>query len=79
MVGTVTIDPEGPVPLWQQVADIIRQQIDSGELPKGRRVPSENTLAQQYGIARGTAKRALDSLVADRLVVRVQGKGSFVA
>jgi GntR family transcriptional regulator len=79
MVGAVTIDPDGPVPLWEQVAAIIRRQIESGELARGRRVPSENTLAQEYGIARGTAKKALDSLVDAGLVLRVQGRGTFVA
>ena len=44
-----------------------------------RRVPSENTLAQEYGVARGTAKKALDSLVEAGLVRRVQGRGTFVA
>lgn len=73
------LDYDGPIPLWRQVADVIRGQIESGELPAGRRVPSENTLAQEYGIARGTAKKALDSLVNEGLVRRVQGRGTFVA
>ena len=42
-------------------------------------MPSENTLAQEYGVARGTAKKALDSLVEAGLVRRVQGRGTFVA
>jgi DNA-binding GntR family transcriptional regulator len=73
-----SLDYDGPDPLWKQVADIIRGQIKSGELAPGRRVPSENDLTQQYGIARGTAKKALDSLVHEGLVRRVQGKGTFV-
>lgn len=74
-----SLDYDGPDPLWRQVANIIREQIQSGKLPAGRRVPSENTLAQEYGIARGTAKKALDSLVNEGLVRRVQGRGTFVA
>jgi GntR family transcriptional regulator len=74
-----TLDYDGPDPLWRQVAGIIRSQIESGALPSGRRVPSENTLAQEYGIARGTAKKALDALVDEGLVRRVQGRGTFVA
>jgi DNA-binding GntR family transcriptional regulator len=74
-----SLDYDGPDPLWRQVADIVRGQIESGKLPAGRRVPSENTLAQEYGIARGTAKKALDSLVTEGLVRRVQGRGTFVA
>lgn len=56
-----------------------RPAIESGKLPRGRRVPSENTLAQEYGVARGTAKKALDSLVEIGQVRRVQGRGTFVA
>ncbi|MGH3067453.1 MAG: GntR family transcriptional regulator [Streptosporangiaceae bacterium] len=60
------------------MANLIRADIESGKLPAGRRVPSETTLSQQYGVARGTAKKALDSLVDAGLVRRVQGRGSFV-
>jgi GntR family transcriptional regulator len=75
----VSIDHDGETPLWRQLADLIRGQIESGKLPRGRRVPSENTLAQEYDVARGTAKKALDSLVEAGLVRRVQGRGTFVA
>ena len=47
----VSIDHDGETPLWRQLADLIRGQIESGKLPRGRRVPSENTLAQEYGVA----------------------------
>jgi DNA-binding GntR family transcriptional regulator len=75
----VTIDYEGETPLWRQVADILMAQIESGELPAGRVVPSETTLMQRYGLSRGTVRKALDYLEAEGLVNRVRGRGTFVA
>jgi DNA-binding GntR family transcriptional regulator len=41
-------------------------------------MPSETTLMQEHGLARGTVRKAIDALVEDGLVVRVQGRGTFV-
>lgn len=74
----MTIDHGAAVPLWRQLADILRGKIESGELPAGKIMPSENTLSQEHGLARGTVVKALDALERDGLVVRVQGRGTFV-
>jgi len=74
----VNIDPDAATPLWRQLADILRAKIDSGELPAGRIMPSENTLSQEYGLARGTVVKALDSLESAGLGERIQGRGTFV-
>ncbi len=74
----MTIDQGAAEPLWRQLADLLRSKIESGELPAGRVMPSENTLSQEYGLARGTVVKALDALERDGLVVRVQGRGTFV-
>jgi GntR family transcriptional regulator len=74
----VSIDPEAATPLWRQLADILRAQIESGELSAGRVMPSENTLSQQHGLARGTVVKALDALEREGLVERIQGRGTFV-
>jgi DNA-binding GntR family transcriptional regulator len=74
----VSIDPGASTPLWRQLADILRTQIESGELPAGRVMPSETTLSQQHGLARGTVVKALDSLEREGLVERIQGRGTFV-
>jgi DNA-binding GntR family transcriptional regulator len=66
------------VPLWQQLTDMLRGQIESGELPAGKIMPNETRLSQEYGLARGTVIKALDALADDGLVVRVQGRGTFV-
>lgn len=72
------IDPDGPIPVYRQVADIIEARIRAGELKADRPVPSVAQLTQEFGIARGTALKALDTLRERRLVVTVVGRGTFV-
>ncbi len=72
------IDHQGPVPVWRQLATILRARIESGEYPPGRPIPSENQLAQQTGLARATVRKAIAQLTADGLVQGVQGRGVFV-
>ncbi len=73
------IDHDGPATIWRQVADDITADIGSGELPPGSRLPSEAELAELYGVARGTVRRALTSLVESETVIVVHGRGTFVA
>jgi GntR family transcriptional regulator len=72
------IDPEGPDPLYQQVAAVLRGQIERGELAPNRPVPSVVQLVQEYGIARGTAIKALEILRREGLVRVVPGRGTYV-
>jgi GntR family transcriptional regulator len=72
------IDHEGAVPVYQQLAAILRAQIESGELRSGRPIPSERTLTQRYGIAVGTVKKAVEVLRTEGLVHTVTGRGIFV-
>lgn len=77
-VGHVTIDHLGETPVYQQLAAILRDRISSGELAAGRPLPSYVTLVQQYGVARGTAAKAVGVLVDEGLVRIVPGRGAFV-
>jgi GntR family transcriptional regulator len=72
------IDHEGPTPLYVQVADAIEARIASGELQPNRPIPSENQLVQQYGVARGTARKAIELLRDRGLVMTVTGRGTYV-
>jgi GntR family transcriptional regulator len=72
------IDREGMTPLYLQVADLIASRIRSGELAPNRPVPSEHELAATFGVARGTARKALGVLKDRGLVVAVNGRGTFV-
>ncbi len=78
IVAPKQIDQRSPVPAYRQLASILREQIQSGELAGDQPVPSETTLVQRYGIARGTVRRAIEVLREDDLVVTVQGRGTYV-
>jgi DNA-binding GntR family transcriptional regulator len=67
------------LPKWEQVAEAIAADIESGALPPRSRVPSEHELVSEYGISRGTAAKVLARLADRGLIVRRQGLGSFVA
>lgn len=73
-----TLDPMSARPLYVQLADVIAGKIASGELAPDRPIPSENHLAQEYGVARLTARRTAQELRERGLIVTVRGKGSFV-
>lgn len=73
-----TIDHYGDVPVYQQLADILRRQIASGELAPQRPIPSKRTLMQEYSIAGGTIDRAVAVLKAEGLVKTVPGRGIYV-
>ena len=62
----------------RMIAETIRNQIESGELPPGAQLPSERDLASTYGTARNTAREAVRTLSDAGLVITDQGKGSFV-
>ncbi|RPE41660.1 regulatory GntR family protein [Streptomyces sp. Ag109_O5-1] len=72
------LDPMSARPLYVQLADVIAGKIASGDLAPDRPIPSENHLADEYGVARLTARRAAQELRERGLIVTVRGKGSFV-
>jgi DNA-binding GntR family transcriptional regulator len=72
------LDPMSARPLYAQLADVIARKIKCGELAPDRPIPSENHLADEYGVARLTARRAAQELRERGLIVTVRGKGSFV-
>lgn len=74
----VPVDHDAATPLWRQLADELRNEIRMGKLPSGRVMPSETTLMQTHGLARGTVRKAIETLAEEGLVVRVQGRGTFV-
>jgi DNA-binding GntR family transcriptional regulator len=72
------VDPEGPIPVYQQIADVIAARIERGELQPNRRIPSETALQQEFGVARETARHAVAVLRERGLVVTVPQRGTFV-
>jgi DNA-binding GntR family transcriptional regulator len=70
------LDHNSPVPLYEQLAAVLRAEIDAGRIQT--RVPAEITLTQRYGISRGTAHRAVMILVEAGYARISRGKGTFV-
>ena len=66
-------------PLWQQIRALIVRDLEAGAWKPGEAIPSELDLAARFGVSQGTVRRAIDALADDNLVVRRQGKGTFVA
>lgn len=65
-------------PKWQQIAEVVRERIASGEYPE-RTLISEVKLEQEFGVARDTVRKATAALREEGLIVTTRGMGSFVA
>jgi GntR family transcriptional regulator len=66
-------------PLYAQIHALITAGLQSGEWKPGETIPSEGDLAKRYGVSQGTVRKAIDAMAAENLLVRRQGKGTFVA
>ncbi len=66
-------------PLYQQIKGLITASLQAGEWRPGQAIPSEMELAARYRVSQGTVRKAIDELATDNLLVRRQGKGTFVA
>jgi GntR family transcriptional regulator len=69
----------GFFPLYRQVRERLLRSLAEGTWPAGAMLPSEQGLAAELGVSQGTVRKALDALVAENLLVRRQGRGTFVA
>src|SRR3569832_1045529 len=66
-------------PLYRQIKDLLLDSLHRGEWKPGEVIPSEIELAARFRVSQGTVRKAVDELAADNLLVRRQGKGTFVA
>jgi GntR family transcriptional regulator len=66
-------------PLYQQIKNLLVQGLETGEWKPGEAIPSEVELAARFGVSQGTVRKAIDELAAENLLVRRQGKGTYVA
>ncbi|MBK7743668.1 MAG: GntR family transcriptional regulator [Betaproteobacteria bacterium] len=66
-------------PLYLQIKGLLKASLAAGEWRPAEAIPSEQELAGRFGVSQGTVRKAIDALAADNLVVRRQGKGTFVA
>ena len=68
----------GPEPLRDQIAEVIRTRIADGVYPPRRAIPGEHALAAEFEVSRPTVRAAIEVLVAEGLLHRVRGKGTYV-
>lgn len=71
-------DPLAPVPRYRQIALILKERIEAGELEPARPIPSETQLQGEFGVARHTARKSVALLREWGLVVTVPGLGTYV-
>lgn len=75
----IRLDRLAATPLFDQLADALRQRILDGTLPPDRKIPTEATLAEALDVGRSTVARVIGMLREDGLVVFVPGRGAFTA
>lgn len=66
-------------PLYRQIKDFLIRSLEAGEWRPGDAIPSEGELAARFNVSQGTVRKAIDEMAAENLLVRRQGKGTFVA
>jgi GntR family transcriptional regulator len=66
-------------PLYRQIKSLMLQALEGGEWHPGGAIPSESELALRFNVSQGTVRKAVDEMAAENLLVRRQGKGTFVA
>lgn len=66
-------------PLYEQIKVLLTQSLIAGEWHPGESIPSEQELASRFKVSQGTVRKAIDELAAENILVRRQGKGTFVA
>lgn len=69
---------DSPVPRYVQLAGVMRSRIDRGQWPRGHRLPSLETLMDEFGVARVTVRQAVELLARDGLLSAQRGRGTFV-
>ena len=86
--GTMTRDASRPAarassptfsPLYRQIKDFLIKSLEAGEWGPGDAIPSEGDLAARFNVSQGTVRKAIDEMAAENMLVRRQGKGTFVS
>jgi len=75
----LTLNKRSPVPLYYQLAELVKEHIRLGELQPGEQLPAAHALGEQVGISRMTARQAISLLVREGTLVVRHGAGTFVA
>jgi len=74
----VKVDQRDSTPLHEQLAAILRAEINEGKYAESGMLPSESYLQQEHGVSRGTVRRAIETLTAEGLVFTIAARGTFI-
>ncbi|WP_066309600.1 GntR family transcriptional regulator [Bacillus sp. FJAT-29814] len=74
----MTLNKADVLPLYKQLTDILRGDIEKGKFKKGEKIPTEIELSRLYNVSRITVRNALEELAKENLLIRKQGKGTFI-
>ncbi len=74
-----SLDRHSPIPLYQQLSDLLAETIHTGQLKQGEQLPSENELIDRFNVSRFVVRQTLNNLGRQGLIYTEQGRGSFVA
>ena len=77
LLSELSLDSD--IPLYSQIVNIVKRNLSAGMLAAGELLPSEAELCRAYNVSRSTVRQAIGILETDGLVVRKQGRGTFVA
>lgn len=79
-MASMAVPPRSPHarPLYSQIRELLIGRMMNGDWRPGHMLPSEFKIAEEYGVSQGTVRKAIEDMEAERLVVRRQGKGTFV-
>ena len=78
-MSKVILSKHDPVPLYHQLKTILLDRVKSGELKANDKLPSEDEIAEQYGISKATVRQAIGELANEGVIRREQGRGTYVA
>jgi GntR family transcriptional regulator len=78
-MSNVVLSKHLPIPLYHQLKTILLERVKSGELKANDKLPSEDEIAEQYGISKATVRQAIGELANEGLIRREQGRGTYVA
>ena len=79
MNRSVLVDSPTFSPLYRQIRELVTRSLEAGDWRPGDMIPSEAELASRFGVSQGTVRKAIDEMASENLLVRRQGKGTFVA
>ncbi len=78
-MSQMLLNSDSAEPLYRQLENLLKDDIENGKLPSGSKLPTENELVKMYSVSRVTVRKALDALSQQGYLERRSGKGTYVA